>query len=210
MPRPACRNQNRRSHAHLPILIPALWLPSQSGATRSEDLERYYPVFIYLSRICTIGICIRCSALLSIILSLPRRSSCDEVLNDGLINRNVGTSEVLVIPRSRGYISRAHGKRFRIDGFSPKLLFHSKQVALLENRSECDLTRSPLNNGGRQNHTYKKSERDRGMRTSACWTHKMVTTVWPSCHPICFTNLTHATKLHALLDPRNKPSCWTR
>lgn len=40
--------------------------------------------------------------------------------------------------------------------------------------------------------------------------YKMVTTLSPSFHPIFFTSLMQATRLHALLDPRNSPSLCTR
>lgn len=40
--------------------------------------------------------------------------------------------------------------------------------------------------------------------------HSIVTIVWPSFHPILRANFTQATRLHALLEPRKRPSLCTR
>lgn len=66
----------------------------------------------------------------------------------------------------------------------------------------------PLNNAVSQNHTYPTRQPLRHERNKI--SYKTVTTVWPFVHPFCFASFTHATKLHALLEPKNNPSCLTR
>lgn len=41
-------------------------------------------------------------------------------------------------------------------------------------------------------------------------TYRIVTILCPFSHPIFFASLMDATRLQALLEPRNRPSCLTR
>ena len=68
----------------------------------------------------------------------------------------------------------------------------------------------PWNNGDYPNHTCRKALFVGDSLKLEKNTHMTVTIVCPFFQPIFRASLMHATRLHALLDPRNRPSCCTR